>query len=492
MSFAPSAQQQAFFDWVQTGRGSMFIRARAGTGKTTTIVGAAQYMRGSVAFAAYNKKIAEEIGKKVQEAGVENEQFRSGTFHKFGYAALRQIYPRTRLAKGREKQDVLADAVKLPQDVAAFSHKLVSLAKNAAYGLLHDIDDDSAWFNMVEHHSLQHDLEDERRAQAGVEYARLMLRQSDVVAPDLVDFDDMIYVPAVKNVRLWQNDWVVVDEAQDTNAARRILAGKMLKPGGRSVWVGDDRQAIYGFTGADADAIGIIRKEFKCAELPLTVTYRCPKLVVAMAQEIVPDIQAHESAPEGLIGELDESMLHEQGLRADDAILCRKTAPLVSTAFALIKRGIACHVEGREIGQGLLKLARRWKVKNVEVLRSRLENFLEVETAKLLAKKREGQVAALQDKVETLYVLMEGCDTVDCVAQKINTLFGDDVPNLTLSTVHKAKGREWPRVYVLGMKTLMPSKWARQEWQMVQEMNLIYVAITRSKGELYNVTTAHK
>jgi ATP-dependent exoDNAse (exonuclease V) beta subunit len=42
------------------------------------------------------------------------------------------------------------------------------------------------------------------------------------------------------------------------------------------------------------------------------------------------------------------------------------------------------------------------------------------------------------------------------------------------------------------MKTLMPSKWARQEWQMVQEMNLIYVAITRSKGELYNVTTAHK
>jgi len=50
--------------------------------------------------------------------------------------------------------------------------------------------------------------------------------------------------------------------------------------------------------------------------------------------------------------------------------------------------------------------------------------------------------------------------------------------------VHKAKGLEWLRVFILD-RDRMPSRWARRDWQVQQEENLIYVAYTRAKEELY-------
>lgn len=94
-----------------------------------------------------------------------------------------------------------------------------------------------------------------------------------------IDFDDMVYLPLVFKLRLFPQDWVLIDEAQDTNPTRRALAARMLKPGGRVIAVGDPRQAIYGFTGADNDALEQIAAQFSCKRMPLTVSYRCPQAV---------------------------------------------------------------------------------------------------------------------------------------------------------------------------------------------------------------------
>jgi superfamily I DNA/RNA helicase len=481
MQFSP--QQEALFDWVRNGSGSVFLRARAGTGKTTTLIGAVAKMTGSVALAAYNKKIATEIGAKLQAAGIGNNQARAGTFHSFGFAAVRRVMPKVKVDE-RAKREAIRAETRMPGDLEAFSMRLMSLAKQSALGLYGAVEDESRWWKMVDHHDLTSDLEEPERARDGILYAQKALQASNAMARELIDFDDMIYLPAVNSYRIWQNDWLLVDEAQDTNHARRALARKMLRPNGRSIWVGDDRQAIYGFTGADADSIDIIRRDFDCQTLPLTVTYRCPKAVVALANDIVPDIEAHESAPTGEVKTIDAEHLVAEELRADDAILCRKTAPLISLAYKLIKANVACHVEGREIGQGLLKLARRWKVKSLAALRDKLADYRERETEKLMAKGKETQAEALGDRIETLLVLMEGCEDVQCVVDKIGRMFQDDAPTLTLSTVHKAKGREWNRVYILGARQFMPSPFARQDWQKVQEQNLIYVAYTRAKQML--------
>ena len=69
---------------------------------------------------------------------------------------------------------------------------------------------------------------------------------------------------------------------------------------------------------------------------------------------------------------------------------------------------------------------------------------------------------------------------------------GSQSPVLTLSTVHKSKGREWDRVFILGRSKYMPSPYAKQEWQQAQETNLEYVAITRAMRELIDVEMPSK
>jgi superfamily I DNA/RNA helicase len=175
-----------------------------------------------------------------------------------------------------------------------------------------------------------------------------------------------------------------------------------------------------------------------------------------------------------------------------NAILCRNTAPLVQAAYGLIRRGIAAKVEGRDIGIGLAKLARRWKVTLVEDLLPRLEAYRTAEMQKAAAKGSEAKVQEVADKVDTLVevctaVQAKGLHTVEDVVAFIQDLFGDEIDPkacVTLATYHRAKGREWADVFLIQHHARCPSKAARQPWQQRQEANLAYVAFTRAMRSL--------
>jgi superfamily I DNA/RNA helicase len=177
-------------------------------------------------------------------------------------------------------------------------------------------------------------------------------------------------------------------------------------------------------------------------------------------------------------------------LGAGNAVLCRLTKPLVSLAFQCIRKKIACKVEGRDIAANLKKTILRWKIDSLEDLEDRLADYLEKETTKLLAKKQETKLQVIEDTVETIRIIIEECRkekkyTVAEAADYVDQLFDDNVKGiLVLSTIHKAKGREWPRVYWLDRANTCPSRWARQNWQQEQEVNLCYVAATRAQSEL--------
>lgn len=510
-NFPPSLQQQAVYDWIEEQQGSANVEAVAGSGKTTMLIEAVGKMTlqapmAQIAFTAYNKKIAVEIEQRLKAKGAGNN-VRAGTFHSFGFGAVRKLAPRVKVEEKKTQLLIERARPKIDESLHGFVRQLVSLAKQRAIGVLTSFEDHAAWLDIVEHFDLDEELaEDNGNAidvdaivQEGIAHAKRILQESITSAEEMVDFDDMIYVPLARNLRLWQYDWVLIDEAQDTNPARRALAKKMLRPGGRLIAVGDRHQAIYGFTGADSDSLDLIAREFGCIELPLTVTYRCPKAVVAHAQQWVSHIHAAPEAPEGIVRELPEGdflKLGADALTRRDAVLCRNTKPLVTLAYGLIRKGIPCHVEGRDIGRGLLALAGKWKVTRLDALLDRLESFLAKETQRLLAKGQEQKAESLADKVETLRVIADTLPdgaTVNDLRAAIERLFGDvepgqASPNLTLSTVHKSKGREWDRVYLYGRNKYMPSKYARQAWQFQQEVNLMYVAATRAKRELIEVT----
>lgn len=488
-NFKPSPQQKAIFDWSQVNKGNAFVEAVAGAGKTTTLVQLCKLLKGNVAFVAFNKKIADEIGEKVSQNNLSNVT--AATFHSLGFRFWRKVHRYVKVDAYAKNKKIIDD-IGIPKELQAFVMALLSHAKNQAIGLFGSFDDRSLYHEIVDHHDMLEQLERPDLLETAIDLAIKALFYSNELSSKLIDFDDMLYCPLVAGVQFETFDWILVDEAQDTNPARRAFVRRLMGEDARAVFVGDRFQAIYGFAGADSDAVDQIIREYDAASLPLTVTYRCPKAVVSAAQAYVSHITAHETAPEGKVEHLESiEALFNQGLSASDAILCRNTKPIVSLAYDLIRKNIPCHVEGRDIGQGLKKFAEKYKVKTVDAMKSRLEAYVEKEKAKLIAKGKETVAESLQDKLDTLLIIAEGCHTVDEVKAKIDALFQDGdkekKPTLTLSTVHKSKGREWTRVYILGMEKYMPSKYARQAWQKEQENNLIYVAFTRAKSELYFV-----
>jgi superfamily I DNA/RNA helicase len=501
-----SDQQQAVLKWVREQRGSLNLVARAGCGKTTTLLSVVDEIRraqpnATTFLGAFNKSIAAEIGSKLKQRGIDWRVAEASTMHSIGFRLWR-----------RTAKDVAVDELKVMKlmDDLIFTlcedefnpfitargelRQTVSLAKQSGFGWLTEIDDTASWYALLDQHGIE--MPEPVQPPVFITAAQDLLKRSYSMDRKVVDFDDMITAPIVHNVVVrYPYDFVLIDEAQDTNAARRTLAMKLLRPGtGRMIAVGDDRQAIYGFTGADSDAMELIRSQLNSTVLPLNVTYRCPKTVVAEAQRYVPDIVAHESAPEGKVETIPLTMESYSRFHGTDAILCRNTAPLIELAYKLIGMSIPCRVEGREIGHSLELLAKRWKTKTLDALRGKLETYLEKETAKWIAKGREEKVAAINDKVQSLFALIDACirkgktqlaDLVEMIGQLFgDTPTGEPQQILTLSTVHKSKGREWPRVFILRKAELMPSPWARKQWQVQQEENLIYVAITRSQGEL--------
>ena len=106
-----------------------------------------------------------------------------------------------------------------------------------------------------------------------------------------------------------------------------------------------------------------------------------------------------------------------------------------------------------------------------------------------LAERRasETALAVFQDKVETLAAVMDGqgpCETPGEVAARLQSVFADGESGVTFATVHQAKGLEAERVFI-ARPDLMPLARVRQEWELQQELNIEYVAYTRSKSELY-------
>lgn len=505
MGHTPSIQQKAVYRWVRDGNGNLILVAVAGSGKTTCILNAASLMNGFVNFCAYNKKIADEITGKLKAANQPN-RIQAGTFHSFGFRNWRKIAPKVTV-EGRKVQNI-AEAIKVPEELQEFVVDLVSLGKQRAVGVLSPIESWTEWHDIVNHYDVDESLPVDKNGKViqdvdqmiedGIGYAIQVYRRSLELDNDIIDFDDMILAPIIHNARIWQNDWLLVDEAQDTNPARRELAKRMLKPSGRAVFVGDPAQAIYGFTGADNDSLDIIRREFNCQDLPLTVTYRCPKRVVDLAQTWVKHITAADSAPEGSVTEITAdqfSQLPPEMLTNQAAMLCRTTAPLVSQAYSIIRRGIPCHVEGKAIGSGLIHLISKWKTGSIDVLQKKMNDYAEKEVKKFMEKKQEKKAEALVDKIEcinTIISVLPADATVNDLKDHIRKLFGDtpdgQVPKcFTLSTVHKSKGREWPTVYLYDRRGLMPSRFARQEWQQEQERNLMYVAVTRAMSNLVEV-----
>jgi superfamily I DNA/RNA helicase len=474
-----SDEQNNIFNWFKSGRGHLVVQARAGTGKTSTIIEAFGHApEDKICYCVFNKKNQLEAQGKVTDGRVEVK-----TLHALGYAFIRNIWKGVSPDSFVER-DRIADAAKplfLPNEVITQVAKLVSFAKNLTINpTLEDLVNialdrgiDAGEEAELPENGLFNTEALAKLALKALEAAKVRDKQNRI------SFDDMVWLPVAMGwVKAWY-DLVVVDECQDMNLPQLEMATKACKRGGRICVVGDDRQAIYGFRGAASDGMGLMKSKLNAASLSLTTTYRCPKSVVALAKEIVPDYVAAPSAPRGIVdhGSVDSCMTARPG----DAILSRVNAPLMPLCLAFLRQGIPARIEGRDIGKQLAAIVKKFKARSVPDCLLRLKAWESRQIKRLTAAGKEAQIEGIKDQAATIIAVAEGASNVNEIHERLERLFQDSDkqrrPAVVLSSVHKAKGLEWDHVYAL-------ADTFRNVDQGGEESNIYYVAITRTKKHL--------
>ena len=485
------------FDWVENGSGNAVVKAVAGSGKTSTAIAAMQYMKGSILTLSFNKKIAIELQSRIGRMGLPNAS--ASTFHSEGMKNL--IKSKGRVNVSNSKVFFIVEKYCQTKELNAarpFIQKLVGFAKEYAFGVKgqRKIEDTQAWMEIIQTQDISLDAEVD--FYQVIEIAKQVLIDSNRDFRN-IDFADMIYLPLIFDINCIQYDWVIVDEAQDTNVSRKLFMAKILKSGGRLLAIGDENQAIYMFCGAENNSMNLIKDMFNCIELPLSVCYRCGKSIIEEAKKYQPHIEAFDGNGEGSITstKYDDflSSVELLNLSSKDGIICRNNAPNVALAFALIRKGIGCRIEGKDIGQNLITLCNKWKrVSDLNEFTEKLCNFFNKE----FEKASKAKMQMLEDKLETMILLIERCQSlgkndVDSLRRLIEDMFTDngDVKGadiVTLSSIHKSKGLEFDRVFSVGPNQFMPSKYAVTDEQKKQEQNLLYVSVTRAINELVILT----
>jgi len=501
----PTKQQADFISAIRDTRDNLALVARAGCGKTSTILMAVNEIvkyepRAEICVCAYNTAIKDEVAEKLRKAGHTNwKTVNASTIHGLGFGLVKfvfKIHAKTGVDDKKVYKLIEAKNSDTYRQYGSQIKQLVGVAKQAGVGFFDDapIGNVNVWYALADHFDIN-GLDDTSEMDAVVECAQEIYRES-LAQTNVIDFDDIILFPLIKNLRVkFGKDYIILDEAQDASRARQALARKFIKPNGRMFVVGDDRQAIYGFSGADAAALPNLIAALNAKVMPLSVTWRCPKAVVKVAQRYVSDIEAADAAPEGLVSNVTITDKESEielfnTMVAGDAILCRNTAPLITTAYKLIRMGKAIKVEGREIGNGIKAIIGRWKVTTIDALLNRLEDYRNREVQKMMAKGNEAKVDEVNDRCDTIVEICNAClqngkKNVTDVIEFIDNLFADgDKACIILATYHRSKGREWKNVFLWEHSTRCPSKAARQEWQIKQEANLAYVAVTRAMQTL--------
>jgi DNA helicase-2/ATP-dependent DNA helicase PcrA len=203
-----------------------------------------------------------------------------------------------------------------------------------------------------------------------------------------------------------------------------------------------------------------------------------------------PTILPSPTAPVGSVTHLGR--YRPDQIPPGSAILCRNTAPLIAMCYSLITRHRSARVLGRDIGAGLISTCKKMRADSVDLLLERLANWKTREFTRLCESGEDLAAERILDQYDCILLFVNNLPEDDRTLQRlyanIESLFAptdtDDYSGVTLSTIHKSKGLEWPTVFILDADRLQPSKYATQKWSRVQEYNLMYVAATRAQESL--------
>lgn len=264
-------------------------------------------------------------------------------------------------------------------------------------------------------------------------------------------------------------DFVLLDEAQDTNPVLEQVFSAQ-RDSAQLVMVGDSAQAIYGWRGAQD-----VMADFDGTELGLTRSFRFGPSVAEEANRWL----SIADAPIRLSGH-GETATTVGSVEHPDAILCRTNASAMQEVMDALAAGVKVALVGG--GRQLRLLAEAARDLKAGRKSTHPELFL-------FSSWGEVQDYATQDQSgKDLYPFVELIDDhgVDVILEAIGKLSDERHAQLTVSTGHKAKGREWNTVRIADGFYDDPGEDGDGRANLIDEANarLSYVAVTRARARL--------
>jgi superfamily I DNA/RNA helicase len=337
----------------------------------------------------------------------------------------------------------------------------------------------------------------------------------------------------------WAPSWLLVDEAQDLDDAQWSFVERCRAAGARVFAVGSQAQAIYEWRGALPHHVPMWARDVGALQLRLTRNHRCARSIVEVAQAVGDAIpKEYAGAPHaeetgrGEIGSVVrlradprraalaypwlvvrtvQGWVAQGGEPEDVAVLAAHWDTLAGVQGALESAGFACAERGDNLDTELAEQIRLW----VQLLadptndilaaalldtlcsgwNERLPPFLPFggerslldvaseqgllstgrEVRSILDSMSDAELQFAEPVVEMLAGLTER-ERLGWSEERDGRRVGAGV---TLSSVHGAKGCEWPCVIYL-----LPDRPGRRTQECLE-----YVAVTRARDELTVIST---
>lgn len=352
--------------------------------------------------------------------------------------------------------------------------------------------------------------------------------------------------------------YIMVDEYQDTNTSQYIFTKMLAKRYRNICVVGDASQSIYKFRGADFRNIVNFQKDYPEAKVfNLEQNYRSTQIILDAAHAVIRKNKSHpvlelwtdkKSGKKIQIAETrnekDEAYFIINEIKtahrplSDFAVLYRTNAQSRAIEESLLRAGMPYTLVGgmrfyeRKEIKDILAYLRLVQNPADSVSKKRIEKigktraarfmelFLELEPTREdittiqimdLILERTNYFDYLDDGTEVGKSKIENVKELRSVAEQFPKLvdFLENVSlveyvdaksrqgngeRITLTTLHQAKGLEWPVVFMAGMEEgLFPhSRSFLNPEELEEERRLAYVGITRAKEQLYLTYTRQR
>ncbi|MFJ3616295.1 UvrD-helicase domain-containing protein [Streptomyces hydrogenans] len=467
--FTPTDEQAEAADHFTAGH-HLALQAGAGTGKTSTLALLARSTTRRGRYFAYNRAIAQEAATRFPP----NVTCR--TAHSLAYAALGHRYKR-RLGAPRRPAWQTGQDLGITKPVRAAGHTLMpttlsNTVLRTVTRFCHSADTELADHHIPQLRGLDSPAAHGELVGIVIPYARKAW--ADLQNPDTgavrFDPDHFLKIWSLTNPTI-HTDFLLLDEAQDTNPVLEHIFNNQ-RHHAQLVMVGDSAQAIYHWRGAKD-----VMTTFDGTHLALSQSFRFGPALAAEANRWL----TLADAPLRLTGSTTTSTTLGP-LTRPDAILCRTNVGAMQQVMNHLDAGTRVALVGG--GDSLRALA---------LAAQQLQQGRRTGHPELVLFPTWGAVqdyAAHDPSGRDLQPLVDLVDDhgTDAILNAVARLSEEPHAEITISTAHKAKGREWGRVKIAG-DFLPPADTDEHDphGQPIPgpvdsgEARLAYVAVTRAR-----------